>query len=183
MRTVERARLWRAQTPQGFPRDIIERAHVAARAERVDRDRRRRAVSSGSGMPVVVVRGSERAMKITDEADFARAEALLRGAGMSDDAPVADPVLVARGGRGGARAGTIAHLKRGGVLAYPTETVYGFGGAVDRDSVERWSQLKRPAAGQAVPAARSPAARCSRGSTCTCPATRRSSRRDTGPAR
>jgi 2-C-methyl-D-erythritol 4-phosphate cytidylyltransferase len=28
------------------------------------------------GIPVVVVRGSERAMKLTDEADFARAEAL-----------------------------------------------------------------------------------------------------------
>jgi 2-C-methyl-D-erythritol 4-phosphate cytidylyltransferase len=28
------------------------------------------------GLPVVVVRGSERAMKVTDEADFARAEAL-----------------------------------------------------------------------------------------------------------
>ena len=29
---------------------------------------------------------------------------------------------------------TIAHLQSGQVLAYPTETVYGFGGAVDRDA-------------------------------------------------
>ena len=40
-------------------------------------------------------------------------------------------------------AGTIAHLQAGGVLAYPTETVYGFGGAVDYESVERLVKLKR----------------------------------------
>lgn len=40
-------------------------------------------------------------------------------------------------------AGTITHLQAGGVLAYPTETVYGFGGAVDHDSVERLVKLKR----------------------------------------
>jgi L-threonylcarbamoyladenylate synthase len=40
-------------------------------------------------------------------------------------------------------AGTIAHLQVGGVLAYPTETVYGFGGAVDYESVERLVKLKR----------------------------------------
>jgi 2-C-methyl-D-erythritol 4-phosphate cytidylyltransferase len=75
VRTVERAKLWRAQTPQGFPRDLIERAHIQARAEHVS------ATDDASlferlGLPVVVVRGSERAMKITDEDDFIRAEAL-----------------------------------------------------------------------------------------------------------
>lgn len=40
-------------------------------------------------------------------------------------------------------APTIAYLQSGGVLAYPTETVYGFGGAVDHDSVERLVALKR----------------------------------------
>src|SRR5688500_924322 len=38
---------------------------------------------------------------------------------------------------------TIAYLQSGGVLAYPTETVYGFGGAGDHDSVERLVKLKR----------------------------------------
>jgi L-threonylcarbamoyladenylate synthase len=38
---------------------------------------------------------------------------------------------------------TILHLQNGGVLAYPTETVYGFGGAVDQESVERLVTLKR----------------------------------------
>ena len=43
--------------------------------------------------------------------------------------------------------GTIAHLAARRVLAYPTETVYGFGGAVDQDSVEALVQLKtRPPA-------------------------------------
>ena len=42
-----------------------------------------------------------------------------------------------------ALAPTIAYLQSGGVLAYPTETVYGFGGAVDHDSVERLVRLKR----------------------------------------
>jgi L-threonylcarbamoyladenylate synthase len=38
--------------------------------------------------------------------------------------------------------GTIAHLRAGGVLAYPTETVYGFGGAPERASVERIVRMK-----------------------------------------
>ena len=75
VRTIERTRLWRAQTPQGFPRDLIEQAHAQARAERVVATDDA-ALFERLGLPVVVVRGSERAMKITDEDDFARAEAL-----------------------------------------------------------------------------------------------------------
>jgi L-threonylcarbamoyladenylate synthase len=41
---------------------------------------------------------------------------------------------------------TIEHLHAGRVLAYPTETVYGFGTAVDRESVETLVRMKgRPA--------------------------------------
>lgn len=75
VRTVERAGLWRVQTPQGFPRDVIMRAHAAARRDGV-------AASDDAGLcerlglPVVIVAGSERALKITDAGDFARAEAL-----------------------------------------------------------------------------------------------------------
>ena len=75
LRTIERTRLWRAQTPQGFPRDLIEQAHARARVERVTATDDA-ALFERLGMPVVVVRGSERAMKITDETDFSRAEAL-----------------------------------------------------------------------------------------------------------
>ena len=38
--------------------------------------------------------------------------------------------------------GTIAHLAARKVLGYPTETVYGFGGATDHDSVESLVRMK-----------------------------------------
>src|SRR6476620_11766382 len=44
--------------------------------------------------------------------------------------------------------GTLAHLAAGKVLAYPTETVYGFGGAVDEKSVESLVNLKGRAPGK-----------------------------------
>ncbi len=75
VRTVERAALWRAQTPQGFPREVLLRAHRAAEdgAYEATDDA---ALVERLGEPVVVVPGSERAMKITDAVDFQRAEAL-----------------------------------------------------------------------------------------------------------
>ena len=73
--TVDRLGLWRAQTPQAFPRPVIERAHREAReADRVATDDA--ALCEQIGLPVVMVRGSERALKITEENDFALAEAL-----------------------------------------------------------------------------------------------------------
>lgn len=75
VRTVARERLWRAQTPQGFPREVIVRAHRDAKTNRISATDDA-ALCERLGIPVVVVRGSERAMKITDEGDFARAEAL-----------------------------------------------------------------------------------------------------------
>ncbi len=73
--TVDRVRLWRAQTPQGFPREMLDRAHTdaAARGEGATDDA---AMCERLGFPVVVVQGSEMAMKVTEEADFARLEAL-----------------------------------------------------------------------------------------------------------
>jgi 2-C-methyl-D-erythritol 4-phosphate cytidylyltransferase len=73
--TVERERLWRAQTPQGFPRSVIVQAHRDARAQHLTATDDA-ALCERLGIAVSVVRGSERAMKITEEADFARAEAL-----------------------------------------------------------------------------------------------------------
>jgi len=75
VRTVERERLWRAQTPQGFPRETIVRVHRDAKANRITATDDA-ALCERLGISVTVVRGSERAMKITDEADFPRAEAL-----------------------------------------------------------------------------------------------------------
>jgi 2-C-methyl-D-erythritol 4-phosphate cytidylyltransferase len=76
MRTVDRARLWRAQTPQGFRRELIVRAHRDAAGAKVDATDDA-ALCERIGVPVTVVLGSERAFKITDEPDFARAEALM----------------------------------------------------------------------------------------------------------
>ena len=73
--TVDRKHLWRAQTPQAFPRALLERAHEAARRDGVEATDDA-ALCERLGLPVVVVRGSERALKITDESDFARADAL-----------------------------------------------------------------------------------------------------------
>ena len=75
LETVDRTGLWRIQTPQAFPREMLERAHIESDATGVA------ATDDASlcerlGMQVVIVPGSERAMKITSEADFALAEAL-----------------------------------------------------------------------------------------------------------
>ena len=75
VRTVDRAHLWRAQTPQAFPRELLERAHIAARRDGVGATDDA-ALLERLGLPVVVVQGSERGLKITTESDFARADAL-----------------------------------------------------------------------------------------------------------
>jgi len=75
VRTVDRARLWRAQTPQGFPREMIEAAHHAAREAGVSATDDA-ALCERLGKRVVVVRGSERAFKVTEEGDCARGEAI-----------------------------------------------------------------------------------------------------------
>lgn len=74
-RTVDRDGLWRAQTPQAFPLRVIEHAYVEARRAGVTATDDA-ALVERLGLEVVVVRGSERAMKVTDEADFARVERL-----------------------------------------------------------------------------------------------------------
>jgi 2-C-methyl-D-erythritol 4-phosphate cytidylyltransferase len=74
-RTVEREGLWRAQTPQGFPRRVIVDAHRRAQKDHI--------VATDDagllerlGIPVRIVRGSERALKVTDADDFSRVDAL-----------------------------------------------------------------------------------------------------------
>lgn len=74
-RTVSRESLWRAQTPQGFPRQVIVDAHRRAMADRVSATDDA-ALLERLGIPVHVVRGSERALKVTERDDFARVDAL-----------------------------------------------------------------------------------------------------------
>ena len=73
--TVDRSGLVRIQTPQAFPKPIIERAHREALAAGISATDDA-ALCERLGMRVVIVPGSERAIKITTEEDFARAEAL-----------------------------------------------------------------------------------------------------------
>jgi 2-C-methyl-D-erythritol 4-phosphate cytidylyltransferase len=67
--------MYRAQTPQGFHLDLIRAAHEAhpdGAADDVEIARR-------MGVEVEITEGSEDNLKITTLADFARAEAILRG--------------------------------------------------------------------------------------------------------
>jgi 2-C-methyl-D-erythritol 4-phosphate cytidylyltransferase len=79
-RTVPRDGLWRAQTPQGFPRGVLERAHAAARAagERATDDA---ALVERAGVPVRLVPDSPHNLKVTTADDLALAELLARAAG------------------------------------------------------------------------------------------------------
>ncbi|MEO5374907.1 MAG: bifunctional 2-C-methyl-D-erythritol 4-phosphate cytidylyltransferase/2-C-methyl-D-erythritol 2,4-cyclodiphosphate synthase [Alphaproteobacteria bacterium] len=68
--TVDRAGLWRAQTPQGFRYPDILAAHRAAAALDLTDDA---AVAERAGLPVTLVMGTEDNVKITTIADLRRA--------------------------------------------------------------------------------------------------------------
>ena len=67
--------MWRAQTPQGFPRAVLDDAYRAAAAQGIVATDDA-ALLERLGHDVIVVRGSERGMKVTEEGDFRRAELL-----------------------------------------------------------------------------------------------------------
>ena len=78
--TPERSRLWQAQTPQAFRFGLIRRAHERAL------DEGRRGTDDASlierlGLPVRVLSGSYRNIKITTPEDLVLAEALHRAGG------------------------------------------------------------------------------------------------------
>jgi 2-C-methyl-D-erythritol 4-phosphate cytidylyltransferase len=73
--TPDRSRLWRAQTPQGFPRAALVRAYERAREEGVAATDDAALFERYCG-PVRVVAGSERNLKVTRPADLVLAEAL-----------------------------------------------------------------------------------------------------------
>jgi 2-C-methyl-D-erythritol 4-phosphate cytidylyltransferase len=77
-RTVPREGLWRAQTPQGFPRAVLERAHVAGRDPGATDDA---ALVERTGVPVRLVPDSPRNMKVTTSEDLALAELLVARGG------------------------------------------------------------------------------------------------------
>ncbi|MCX7355322.1 MAG: bifunctional 2-C-methyl-D-erythritol 4-phosphate cytidylyltransferase/2-C-methyl-D-erythritol 2,4-cyclodiphosphate synthase [Alphaproteobacteria bacterium] len=75
--TVDRAGLWRAQTPQGFRYAEILAAHRAAAGQALTDDA---AVAERAGLSVALVMGNEDNFKVTTEDDLARAARKL-GAG------------------------------------------------------------------------------------------------------
>ncbi len=75
VRTVSRRGLWRAQTPQAFPREQIERAYLQAKNDGISGTDDSE-LAERIGLEVIVVQGSERGFKITEASDFARADAL-----------------------------------------------------------------------------------------------------------
>ena len=75
VRTVPRERLWLAQTPQGFPRALLEAAH--ARVDGVGQATDDAMLLEQMGAPVVLVPGSRRNMKVTTDEDLLLAERLL----------------------------------------------------------------------------------------------------------
>ena len=70
-RTLPRQALWRAQTPQGFRRDILEAAHAAACAGATDDSM----LVEATGVNVRLVPDSSLNFKVTTSDDFALAEA------------------------------------------------------------------------------------------------------------
>jgi 2-C-methyl-D-erythritol 4-phosphate cytidylyltransferase len=77
VRTPDRARLFHAQTPQGFPRAMIEEAYLRAKADRV-RATDDAALCERIGARVEIVEGSATGMKVTTDEDFARVDALVK---------------------------------------------------------------------------------------------------------
>jgi len=69
--TVDRADLWRAQTPQGFPFAKILAAHRSAKGQTLTDDAM---VAEAAGLAVNIVPGAEANVKITTEEDLMRAE-------------------------------------------------------------------------------------------------------------
>ena len=79
MRTIDRERIWRAQTPQGFPREMLDHAYqqlgVFSNGGAPSDDAE---VCERAGFPVELVPDSPYNVKITTADDFRMAEALAR---------------------------------------------------------------------------------------------------------
>jgi 2-C-methyl-D-erythritol 4-phosphate cytidylyltransferase len=71
--TVDRRGLWSAQTPQAFPRRVLERAHAAGQGEELHATDDAMLVER-LGEPVELTPGSSRNLKVTTASDFLLAE-------------------------------------------------------------------------------------------------------------
>lgn len=75
-RTIPRQQLWRAQTPQGFPRHLLVEAQRLARADRLTPTDDAAEVEH-LGAPVRLVPGGADNFKLTTDADFQLAELIV----------------------------------------------------------------------------------------------------------
>ena len=76
--TVPRDNLWLAQTPQGFHFAAILAAHEAAASSRIDSFTDDTSIAEWHGLPVNIVMGAARNIKVTAPADFRTAEIWLK---------------------------------------------------------------------------------------------------------
>lgn len=77
-RTVSRARLYGAQTPQGFPFAPLQKAHARAAGEGRDDFTDDAAIAEWAGIPVRLVEGSTGNVKLTWARDIANADEKMR---------------------------------------------------------------------------------------------------------
>ncbi|TFU06306.1 bifunctional 2-C-methyl-D-erythritol 4-phosphate cytidylyltransferase/2-C-methyl-D-erythritol 2,4-cyclodiphosphate synthase [Polymorphobacter arshaanensis] len=113
--SIDRAGLWRVQTPQGFAFDAILAAHRNAAPDATDDVE----VARTAGLDVAIVDGDERAFKLTVAEDFRRAEAVLAASTLP--ATDAAPTYISRTASGFDvhRFGPGDHLWLGGIkIAY-----------------------------------------------------------------
>ena len=151
VRTVERARLWRAQTPQGFPREMIERAHARRARERVAATDDA-ALCERLGFPVRR-RARERARDEGHRRGRLRARrGAVRGS-PNERAPTVAVPFWSPEEIEAAIAATIAHLRPAACSPIRRRPCTASAARVDHDSVERLVALKRRPTGEAVPAA------------------------------
>lgn len=80
METVPRAGLWRVQTPQGFRRELLAEAHEKALADHIH-GTDDASLLERLGIPVHVVEGEMKNIKITTPEDYRLAQALMEGGG------------------------------------------------------------------------------------------------------
>ena len=89
-RTVDRSSLRAVQTPQGFRREVLVRAHAAAGHDATDDA----GLVESLGEPVGMIPGHVEAFKVTTPFDLVLAEAVLAGRRKNDGAPMSSAANV-----------------------------------------------------------------------------------------
>lgn len=76
VQTVDRSNLWKAQTPQGFTRSMLERAYHSISPERIADFTDEAALVEAAGFRVQVIPDSNHNIKVTTADDFAIAQVI-----------------------------------------------------------------------------------------------------------